>query len=209
MEAERWPEAAAAMTDALAQLPADDEQVRPAAHANLRMIEHHRGLLALERGELDAAMEHLERAIDQLAAAGDAAAEARLLHDLAVVRIELEDLERARVYLAQALPAAEASGDRDLLRAVHFQTGLALLEIDPGSAMVALHNALAVDPAAADELSAACRYNLGILLYRDGAHAESRRALEESRELYRALGRSEQVALIDEYLEEFEALEER
>ena len=208
MEAERWKEAAAAMQDALAQLPVDDEQVRPAAHANLRMIEHHRGLLALERGELDLAMEHMELAMDQLAASGDAAAEARLLHDLAVVRIELEDMERARGYLQQALPAAEASGDGDLLRAVFFQTGLALLEVDPASAVAALRSALAVEPAAADELSAACRYNLGILLYRDGAHGESREALEESRELYRALGRADQVAVIDGYLEEFEMLEE-
>ncbi len=209
MEAERWAEAAAAMTRALGHLPGDDQQVRPSAHANLRMIEHHRGLLALDRGDLERAMEHMELAMDQLAHAGDAASEARLLHDLAVVRLELEDLERARAFLAQALPAAVASGDRDLERAVRFQTGLALLDHDPAAALESLRAALAIDPAAADELNAACRYNLGILLYRDGDHGASRKAFEESRELYRALGRADQVAVIDGYLEEFEALEER
>jgi len=208
MDAERWDDAAGALQRTLALLPEGDEQIRPAAHANLRMIEHRRGLDALEGGDLATATRHLEAALDQLIQRPDAAAEARLLHDLALVRIELEDRERATSLLRQAQASAVAAGDPALERSVQFQLGLVLLEEDPGAAREALNRALALAAGAGDELEAASRYNLGILLYRLGEYRASHDALEASREIYRALGRGDQVGIIEGYLEEFPDLDE-
>lgn len=208
MDAERWEDASEALQRVLALLPADDEQVRPSAQANLRMVEHRRGLDALERGDLAAAIGHLEAAMDQLSHAEDPATEARLLHDLAVVRLELQDLERAATLLRQAMTSAVAADDADLQRSVQFQLGLVLLEEDPGAAEVALRSCLTLADGATDELAAATRYNLGILLYRGGEYRASFDSLAASREIYRALGREDQVAIIDGYLEEFPPLDD-
>ena len=203
MDAEDWPTASQWMQLVLQQAPSDDKTLRPSAHANLRMIEHHTGLEALGRGELAEAMAHLEAALEHVSFEENPAAEARLLKDLGVVRIELEDHEQALVFLEQAIVAAEIAKDDELARSIHFQTGLATLDRDPERALAELEAAQTLAPSSVDELAAAGYCNKGILLYRLEEFDGAREALIRSRDIYRQLGSTEQVAQIDTYLEDF------
>ena len=203
MDAEDWPTARQWMQQVLDEAPGDDKTLRPSAHTNLRMIEHHTGLGALSSGELPEAMAHLAAALEHVSFEENPAAEARLLKDLGVVRMELEDPEQALRYLEQAIVAAEIAKDQQLLRSIHFQTGLAALDSDPARARNELEAAQALAPENVDELAAAGFCNLGILLYRLEEHADAKEALIRSKEIYQQLGASEQVAQIDTYLEDF------
>lgn len=204
MEAERYEEARSRMEEVIAAAPADDRTMLPSAHTNLRMIEHHLGLLCLEQGDHDGATRHLERALEYVSYEVNRSAEARLLKDLAVIRTDLEDLERAMFYLDQALPAAVEAGDAALARAVRFQIGLVTMDVDPTRARAELEAVIVEDPERVDELTAACQFNLGIVLFRMGEYAASREALVRSRALYLTLGDPERVALIGEYLADFD-----
>ncbi len=204
MEQQRYDEALARMEEVVAVVPAGDRTMLPATHANLRMIEHHLGLLQLEQGDHDGATRHLERALEHVSYEEDRGAEARLLKDLAVIRTDLEDTDRALFYLDQALPAAREAGDDALVRAVRFQTGLVTMDTDPERSRAELE-AVVADPAApADELAAAGHFNLGIVLFRMDDYEASRASLTRARALYQTLGDQARVAMIDEYLADFD-----
>jgi len=209
MEAERWDEASARMLEAIELVAEDDRSLRGPARANLRMIAHVQGLEAWERGDLPAAVAQLETAIEHVAYEENPAAEAQVLKDLAMVRFDLQDVEGATACLDQALAAASASGDDDIGRLVRFQRGLVLMEVDPERSRVDLEASVSIAPQARDELAAAARYNLGIVLFREGDLEGSRRTLLQSRELYEELGLNAQVGQIEGYLEDFPGEEDR
>jgi len=208
MEAEQWDEATTWMEEALALVAPGDRTLRRPARANLRMIEHHRGQTAQEQGDLPTAMAHLEAALEHAAYEENPSAEAQVLKDLAMVRFALQDIDGALAFLDQALPAANAAREDDLIRLVYFQRGLVGMETDGERARADLESSLAIEPDARDELAAAARYNLGIVLFRAGDLDGSRQTLEESRVLYDELGLAAQVQQIEGYLEDFPAEED-
>jgi tetratricopeptide (TPR) repeat protein len=122
---------------------------------------------------------------------------------MGMLKFELQDAQAAVGFLEQALAAAEAAGDEPLRRTVHFHLGLVCMETDEARALGELQTAIATRPGAADELAAACHYNLGILQYRGDQYADSRTSLEKALELYQALGAATQAQQIREYLDEF------
>ena len=203
MDAEQWDRAVDRLQAVLVAAPGDDRTLRVPAHANLRMIEHHLGLACMDAGDLPGAADHLERALEHVSHEQNAASEARLLKDLALLRFELGDVDRAARLMEQAQTAASASGDDEVVRTTTFHTGLVLMESEPEIARTSLAQVISAHPDAADELAAAAHYNLGILLFRAGEIEASRQALIDARTLYEQHGRADQVDQIDGYLEDF------
>jgi tetratricopeptide (TPR) repeat protein len=203
MDREDWSAASMHMGQVLERAPGSEETLRVAAHANLRMIAHHQGREALQQGDYPTAAEHLIQALEHVGFEEDPLAEARVLEDMGMLKFELQDAQAAVGFLEQALAAAEAAGDEPLRRTVHFHLGLVCMETDEARALGELQTAIATRPGAADELAAACHYNLGILQYRGDQYADSRTSLEKALELYQALGAATQAQQIREYLDEF------
>ena len=207
MGREDWPSAVQALERALDLAPAADEDLRKTAHSTLRRLFHFQGQEAHENGDFPTAADHYGAAFEHVGFEEDPVAEGDLLKDMGMLKFDLEDVAASLGFLEQALAAAEASGDERLMRTVRFDLGLVAMESDPTRARSELEASLAVIEGASDELAAATRYNLGVLLYREGERDASRGMMEAAQGLYLALGMDTNAQQIQGYLDEFEDME--
>jgi predicted ATPase len=93
------------------------------------------GYLALFRGELEVADDHLRRAVDLAASCGERHAESRSLAARSSVALEDERLEDAREFALQSLAIAAPARDRDNACWALGLAGCALASADPERAM--------------------------------------------------------------------------
>lgn len=207
MGREDWADAAQALDRAIELAPASDEDLRRTAHATLRRIFHFQGQEAHEQGDYPTAAEHYGAAFEHVGFEEDPVAEGDLLKDMGMLKFDLEDVAASMDFLEQALASAEASSDDRLLRTVRFNLGLVAMESDPVRSRTELEASMAVVVDARDELAAATRFNLGVLLYREGEQARSRTLFEDAQGLYVALGMDANAQQIQGYLDEFADME--
>ncbi len=172
-----------------------DAAVQGATPATEASALHGLGLNHRERGELDAALAHLEAALTLRRAANppDRWALSATLNDLGVTLAYQNDFDRARPLFEESLALKEALGDR---QGVSYALGNLANTLDPGPEYRRLtEQSLAIKRELGDRQGIAnSLFNLADQNINDGALDAGRAQLTEALEVFHQLGRQRGVA---------------